>query len=331
MIRSSLAIALVSLATAGCRSEAAANGEDAAVADAIVDVAPPRDADATKPMTSCPMGYVPEDTPCDYAGVCTMNCGPCVPPFEVRCRDGRWTNTICPPTDKTLCSGPCTTDADCDFVDAGINKCSTSLPVPALPTPRCVSACDPGDGTKLVYCDGDTAMCSKALGDPVCLPLCVFKNDGAPPLGCEGLNACNPYAFGRDTTTGDFVGVGYCLGGCKADSECPKSTVCQTETSWCVRTRTTYTKTLGEACTSDTECACFKSSSGGYCTRACRVGDTPCPAGYTCDPALPTDFTKLPTGLLGRCLKDCTSDADCINSKCQQNGGVDHKTCTVVP
>jgi hypothetical protein len=315
---------------AGCSSSSEQPSPDAAIPDAAVDAAADWDVDGMRPMTSCPPGYVPDGTPCDYAGVCALNCGPCVPPLEVRCLDGRWTSTSCPPTDKTLCPGPCATDADCDVTGEAINKCSTSLPVPALPTPRCVSACSLGDVTKPTYCDGDMGLCSTALGDPLCLPLCQFRNDGAAPAGCEGLNACNFAAHGRDSTTGELIAIGYCLGGCKVDSDCPKPTVCQIETSWCVRTRATYTKSLGDACTSDIECACFKNASAGYCTRACRVGES-CPTGYTCDPALPSEFTKLPTGLLGRCLKDCTTDAECVNSKCQQNGGLDHKTCTVLP
>lgn len=317
-------LAIVAFAIGCSGSSAAAPETDAAIVDARIDATP----EAEVAPATCPSAPPTEGQPCNVRD-CVYACGDC---REIRatCVDGRWTDTACVPSRDKACAKPCATDEDCDVTGEAINKCSTSLPVPAFPTPECVSPCDPGDGTKLLYCDGDNGVCTSVLGAPSCVPLCQFKDDGAAPLGCDGKNGCNFLAHRRDATTGELVAVGYCLGGCRVDADCRAPTVCQSETSWCVRTRATYTKSLGDACTSDSECACFNNTSGGYCTRACRVGES-CPSGYTCDPALPTEFTKLPVGLLGRCLKDCTSDADCVNSKCQQNGGLDHKTCTVTP
>ena len=136
-----------------------------------------------------------------------------------------------------------------------------------------------------------------------------------------------------------ITGVGYCFGGCFADTDCPTGTKCQVEEGLCVAKVTTFTKLPGAACTYKTsgtqDCNCFAASATdkGYCSQFCEVGDTThsCPTGLKCAAVLPTTcasgsalFPKSPTGMAGNCLIPCTADTDCkdstgadISSTCQ--------------
>jgi len=70
-------------------------------------------------------------------------------------------------------------------------------------------------------------------------------------------------------------------------------------------------------------------SGEGYCSRVCRMGESSCPTGYTCDAGLPKTMLTAPLGLQGNCLRDCTTDADCttLASYCEEMGGTGRKTC----
>jgi hypothetical protein len=250
----------------------------------------------------------------------------------------------------------CATDEDCDTVGDGINRCSKGIFGSSggndlYPTNVCLGTeCDAGDGTSIMGCDGDTGVCLKAGTSNICLGACQFDDSTAAPMGCAGKNACNVYGWGTDSMTMKTIGIGYCFGGCKADSDCESGQVCQTEEGLCVKsgTKVTYTKAVGEACT-DTDstatpakCNCLYATSTkkGYCSSFCKMGSSgDCGAGFACDAQLPktkvldtdTVFTAAPVGMAGYCLKTCTSDADCtaINGYCDENAGVGAKTCQI--
>lgn len=255
------------------------------------------------------------------------------------------------PTDKTTglpCPGG---DDDCDKTGAGINICTEGAfgGDSLYPTSVCIGReCDPGDGTSIQGCDGDTGVCLSTSSGGICLPVCEFKDSAAAPTGCAGKNSCNVYGWGKDTMTMATIGIGYCFGGCKADTDCPAGNKCQKETQLCVKTLDVYTKALGDACV-DTDatgtpakCNCIYTTADkkGYCSQTCKVGDAgACPTGFTCDTGLPktklrdddTVFTAAPAGMAGSCLKNCTADADCagLNAHCDENAGTGQKTCQV--
>lgn len=273
------------------------------------------------PATRCPTSLPLAGGRCAFFGVCTYQQGPCAT-IEVDCVDGEWLHR--PPRTRSSPPSICGDHNDCACVVNG-DTCSSFLKVPASPTPICVGTdCDPGDGTKLQRCGNNSGICLPVAGRPLCLPVCTFDNSTASPKGCPGLNGCNVAGWTTDPTTKKATGVGYCLGGCKVDFGCASSW-CQPETRWCVRSLAMFPKKLGEACASESDCACLRK---GYCADVCRVGEA-CPAGFTCDPELPADvFTSLPVGLMGHCLKDCTTDTDCPAGKCVKHAGIDHGTCT---
>jgi hypothetical protein len=242
----------------------------------------------------------------------------------------------------------CQSNADCQSAGGpGVNRCSSAAGFtagPLWPTAVCVlTSCDPlgtGNG-QLQFCDGPAnspsspGVCLPTTNPPaanmgVCLPQCRFGADGASPTGCQGKDVCNPAAFG--TNAGAVVGFGYCLGGCKADADCPTGSKCQVDEGTCLTTLKTRTKTLGQACTStdSTSGACFCESNSttnqGYCTQYCTAGASgvACPSGYLCDTfetlqlnglaadgGLVPGFTQQNAGLAGACRAICrgTSDA----------------------
>lgn len=250
-----------------------------------------------------------------------------------------------PSTTENATTGiTCTSDVSCDRLSLGTSFCSsTGFTAGSLyPTPVCFGVdCDPGDGTKIVGCDADRGVCLKTTSSGICLPSCAFGDSTAAPTGCVGKNRCNVY--GWDSSAGTTIGVGYCFGGCKADIDCPTGNVCQVEEGLCVKTRTTFTKTPGTACTSadSNSCNClYATATGtGYCANACYVGETTCPSGFTCDAGLPktklrstdTEFSVQAPGLAGYCLKNCATDADCagLNAYCSEDAGTGQKTCHV--
>jgi hypothetical protein len=153
-----------------------------------------------------------------------------------------------------------------------------------------------------------------------CLPLCGFRADGSAPSGCVGKDVCN--ALGYDGTQTPPVGVGFCLGGCTQDTDCVAGEKCDLTTADCVKTVTPPTRAIGAACTStDNPPACnclYDQTSGmGFCTDACTVGGTQCPAGWFCEAQEPTTltgandasvagFTTQNAGLGGSCVPSCT-------------------------
>ena len=250
-----------------------------------------------------------------------------------------------PPVDKTV-GKACTSTDDCDLTGDGINVCTNgAFSTGSLyPTSVCIGTdCDPGSGATVMGCDADLGVCLATTSGGICLPACSFDDTGAAPAGCLGKNRCNAYAW--DNASG-VVGVGYCFGGCKLDTDCPTGNVCQAESALCVKTKLTYTKLPGAACTdadakAPEKCNCLYTTAEkmGYCANTCFVGETSCGAGFTCDPSLPrvallttdTVFTKAPKGIAGYCLKNCTTDTDCagLNSYCAEMAGTAQKTCQV--
>jgi hypothetical protein len=247
--------------------------------------------------------------------------------------------------DKTV-GKTCTGDDDCDVTGDGINLCTLGAfgGDSLYPTSVCIgNSCDPGSGTTVMGCDADLGVCIPTSSGGICLPVCSFDDTGAVPVGCAGKNRCNTYAW--DNTSG-VIGIGYCFGGCKLDTDCPTGNVCQVEDALCVKTKVTYTKLPGAACTdadakAPAKCNCLYTTAEkmGYCANTCVVGETTCGTGFTCDPSLPrvkllstdTVFTKAPKGLAGYCLKNCTADTDCsgLNAYCAEMAGTGQKTCQV--
>lgn len=255
------------------------------------------------------------------------------------------TGPVTPPPDATPggVGYPCTSDGDCTST-SGFCSATGFTSGPLYPSPVCISTgCDAGDGTKIMTCE-TSGVCLSAGSSTICLPECEFDSSSTPPSGCAGNDACNVYGWGADSS-GKTIGVGYCFGGCKSNFDCPSGSVCQTEDGLCVTSKTSYTKTLGTACTSadataPAKCNCLYATStgSGYCSQFCKIGDS-CPTGYTCDAELPTKdllkgtalFTTTPTGMAANCLKNCTTDADCsaLGGYCDQSAGVASKTCHI--
>jgi hypothetical protein len=245
------------------------------------------------------------------------------------------------PTDHTT-GDPCKSDDDCDKTGEGISRCAAGLfsEGSLYPNPVCLGIeCDIGDGSTLAHCDGDKGICLDGGGSGICLGICTFGSSATPPKGCAARDACNFYTLDHDAA-GAVVGYGYCFGGCFADADCTLGEKCQKETGLCVRRLTTYTKKIGDKCTSvPNQCNCLYAppTDSGYCSSFCEMGVSTCPAGFTCDAFLPKvdpftggpGFTVAPTGLAGYCMKDCTTDADCasLDAYCEENGGTGRKTC----
>ena len=227
----------------------------------------------------------------------------------------------------------CVDDTTCDVSGDGIQFCSNAgfSGGTLYPSPVCLGLgeCDPGDGTTIMYCDGEPdnplGVCLSSGGKGLCLPLCTFADDGATAKGCAGKDACNAYGWGKDTS-GVVGGVGYCFGGCTADADCTKGDKCQD--GLCLKAVSTKTKAVGDPCTDadakapeKCDCVYATASKKGYCTQYCQIGNTAtaCPTGFTCSAGLPTTdskdgsalFSKEPAGMAGNCLKPCTADADC--------------------
>jgi hypothetical protein len=262
----------------------------------------------------------------------------------------------------------CTTDSDCAAPGGpGLNVCSIMgyfRGGPLNPTPVCLSPapCDLGTGVNVMYCDGPSPTDSTSPGiclptatamsgpNGQCFPKCTIPADGSAPTGCKGKDRCNLFATGAGTT-GALTALGYCLGGCSANSDCPTGSTCQKDEGLCVTTPNTPTKQLGQVCTANDlsttnyRCNCFYQPMTmlGYCSQFCITGPNspvPCPSGYVCDPQLPTKvmgqndadvsgFTAVNPGLAGYCLQTCSTasagDAgnagDAMSSDAASEGG----------
>jgi len=241
----------------------------------------------------------------------------------------------------------CKMSADCEPAGGvGVNVCSNSAfgEGPLWPTAVCLlMRCDPvgsASGT-LPYCDGPAAdptspgVCLPTTtpaqpGMGICLPKCEFAVDGGAPAGCQGKDVCNAAGTGT-TASGGVVGVGYCFGGCTADSDCPAGSQCQLDEGTCLTTLYSRTKMLGQGCTSADSAtnnhACFcdysAATNEGYCTQSCIVGGAPCPSGYVCgtgeteqltvagaEGGTVPGFTLQNAGMAGLCRAACPGSGD---------------------
>jgi hypothetical protein len=243
----------------------------------------------------------------------------------------------------------CMSDVDCQAVGGpGTDICSNSpsaFTEPLYPTAVCISrGCDPGTDGYTHFCDGpdnpsSPGVCVNTAQGGLCLPTCLFPNDGTAPVGCQGKDTCVLSGFGTgmispdggaaDVTT-ETIGIGYCFGGCTQNADCPTGSVCQTNEGLCVKTLAPPTKTIGTACssadnattTTPAACDCFLNAktNTGYCSQFCTVGSSgTCPAGYICDSNEPTELVDAITdasipgfaiqnvGLSGTCLAACGS------------------------
>jgi len=212
----------------------------------------------------------------------------------------------------------CTSDADCVGPGGpGIARCSSTVFAPEAyyATAVCIlPTCAPVSDTTVHYCDGPDAPSSPGVcvpqdqGNGICLPKCTYDTTGSPAVGCQGKDVCFAYVPG---TTG---GVGYCWGGCTANSDCPTGQLCQTDQGLCMEGLVPPTKTYGTACTKadsdDGACNCLYGGTAetGYCSSFCVVGgaDT-CPTGSVCDGLeyRQDGFTASNPGMGGYCSVAC--------------------------
>ena len=225
---------------------------------------------------------------------------------------------------------------DAPTCTTGVSSTEAFTKGPLYPTPVCIEIdppeCALDDGTSVVTCNGDKGVCLSTGANELCLPSCSFGDGGAAPVGCTGRDVCNVFGWGRGAS-GALEGVGFCFGGCRADGDCPKDSVCQVEDGLCLKTKNAYTKSVGTACTKSADagaspkCNCLygTTTSLGYCSSFCVVGQTSCDEGFVCSPQLPTSdatgalFKKDPSGIAGNCVKSCSTNADCsgMNATCK--------------
>lgn len=234
----------------------------------------------------------------------------------------------------------CSSKTDCDPTGAGSGDCSNALTPPDFvdPSPTCVALeCEASAGIGKSCGAAGAGICVSGGALGYCMSRCSFGASGSA-TGCVGKTSCTVVAWAR--SGGSITGSGFCRGGCTADSDCSGGQKCQKETGSCVATLTVYAKTLGASCSSGADCDCMYNgaTSSGYCTRYCRTGDAAaaCPTGFSCDPGLPnsdtmgTLFSSSPTGLNGRCLKNCSVDGDCpTGAHCESNVATASKVCRV--
>jgi len=246
----------------------------------------------------------------------------------------------------------CHSNADCRPAGGpGVAVCSSVAFTrgPLFPTAVCIlPTCDPKTDGEVHYCDGPDAptspgACTPTTSPPqagmgVCLPKCTFGSAGQAPQGCQGNDVC--HLMGWTVDSNDLVtGVGYCMGGCVTDGDCPSSTHCQQDEGLCVNALTARTKTLGESCTAADgasgacDCVVDPATGMGYCSQFCIVaGNATCPGGYSCDalePTMVTDpaeasvvgFTLQNSNIGGSCL------AGCPGGKIADGGACPSSTC----
>jgi hypothetical protein len=167
------------------------------------------------------------------------------------------------------------------------------------PTPVCIGSCE-ADG---MPCDGTNGYCSEGL----CFPACEASTTQVTKP-CAGKNVCVLKPKGAASA----VSAGYCFGGCRSDADCVSGDRCQVETGYCTKTLLP-SRISGAPCTAEEDCPCvLPQEKTGYCAPFCVVGDDTCPAGFTCNiPYTLDSFGGNPKGAAGRCLKTCTTAADC--------------------
>jgi hypothetical protein len=245
--------------------------------------------------------------------------------------------------DGTVGKG-CQSNADCQPIGGvGVNTCSSSTFANALyPAAVCVlRTCNPGTDGNLHFCDGpdnpaSPGVCLNSANGGICLPKCLAAADGSAPTGCQGKDTCALAATA--VISSQLVAIGFCLGGCTADTDCPAGNKCQKDQGICLTTVTPPTKALGAPCTTadngstttPAACNCLINQAAmatqGFCTQTCIVGSAAaaCPAGYLCDSQEPlqvtdpntgatlTGFATQNAGISGLCLPtatSCTADA----------------------
>jgi len=184
-----------------------------------------------------------------------------------------------PPVSEKPFGRACTSDGDCDVTGSGLVHCTNKLHLltPLNPTAICIvvdlggkDVCDPGDGTTVALCEGDTGLCTRIGTEPSqCQGLCVVDDLGKVTTACTGKNACNPYVIGKDSA-GKGLLFGYCHGGCAMNADCPTGAICDPIQNVC----------LAHPCTTDVDCTklfagaaapgfgCVADATGG--TRHCR-------------------------------------------------------------
>ena len=334
---------------AGRPSEAGTADGPATVGDSAVIVT---DGDAGAVITDADSGVVV--TPADSGVVGGDDSGAVIHPDGAQLQDSSGVGNVRDTGGAESSSGStfdgttgqlCVSTADCKSVNGpGINRCSVSgyfAGGPIDPSPVCLSPdpCDLGDGSTIQFCDSANPADPNSPGvclptqqgatglNGQCFPKCVIPSDGTPPQGCQGKNACNFFASSHDNNNQPLA-IGFCVGGCTADTDCPTGSKCQKDEGTCLTTLKTPTKQLGQTCSASDVgstqygCNCFtnQTTSLGYCSQACIVGPSspqPCPAGFLCDSQLPAQitgandaavpgFTQQNDGLAGLCLQACS-------------------------
>lgn len=342
------AVVILVLSCLGCGGAAEAE-DDAGAADASTSNAD--GAADSRDASPCPSAIPVAGASCAGTPDCFYPCKVGATGAHATCGNGAWVvwSFSCAPeagpeipAERTV-GAECKTSEDCDPFGYGSRFCSVDnfTSGPLNPTPICVGFTCSAKPDALAPCDGGAGICLPAAS--LCMGACVFDASSKPGFGCRGTNACNPYVW---SGTGSMVrGFGYCFGGCRRDLDCPPVTYCQLETGLCMKATAKYSLAQGVECTkadaiaTPPKCDCYydRLSLAGYCANHCRTGGTDCPSGSLCDADMPTVdddglpiTTTLPAGLIGRCLKLCSDDADCLGgTRCSASGGSTTRVCRV--
>jgi len=245
-------------------------------------------------------------------------------------------------------AGDGTTIPLCDG-DTGI--CTKSGTNPATCEGLCVLD---NTGKVTTACTGKNACNPEAIGTDSagkntlfgsCQGGCATDADCPAPSVCDELeNICVDKTCTTDTECAKLFSKPPAGFKCVADATGGKS-----------HCKFSFTKKDGDKCTpaaaagsSSTDCLCFgKTGAGtdaGMCISLCKTvafgtANAECKTGFSCDPLLNAKDKdgkdiydpsfKLPAGMAGYCVKNCTADAECgiTGWTCEQSAGVSGKTC----
>lgn len=199
------------------------------------------------------------------------------------------------------CSPGCdaSTDADCT------NSCGDGvLEDGELCDGDCPTSCDDGNACTSDSFSGSVEACSlQCINTP--RTTCA-NNDGCCPSGCTGQNDSDCACVPTTTCAAEGATCGTIFNGC-TDVPCGGCNNGDT----CVNNACAPSLTIGNACTSDTNCTgsnCIKVTdsgwAGGYCSIGC-TSDAQCGAGNHCGVRDPEN------GNQGICVKGCTTNANC--------------------